>query len=398
MAVEMEEEEFRFNVLIVGKTGVGKSTFINYLYGDEVRETGTGAPITDGFEATQFNLNGFPVNVFDSKGLEAGEADEWFKDLERELKRRDISSEIEDWFHTAFYCFDAGGHRVEGFDIKIIRKLLKEDHEVNIILTKADQASKEEIEEMKEEINNKLTKDLPIIPVCSEEKELFSGAKVEPFGREKVEEYMVEGLWDSLANRLPQKCVVELNYIVEAWYKEQLTYIDENIGYFNGKEIVDNLNQRIENFVEDLNEEIVQEVVSTKLKKLSTIYSKYSSYLEYKKVNFPNYKEILESIEQLGDKIGAADKILKGVAIGVGGKALFGMLALKIPFIAIPALLIGMTVKKEKTKSVLEDKLAETKGKIKDGVYKLGPELKELFKELKNYYDGEDHFLEGEKN
>ena len=36
----------RFNLVIFGKTGVGKSTLINAIFGEEVARTGIGEPVT----------------------------------------------------------------------------------------------------------------------------------------------------------------------------------------------------------------------------------------------------------------------------------------------------------------------------------------------------------------
>ena len=38
----------RFNLAIFGKTGVGKSTLINAIFGEEVARTGIGEPVTRG--------------------------------------------------------------------------------------------------------------------------------------------------------------------------------------------------------------------------------------------------------------------------------------------------------------------------------------------------------------
>ena len=44
------EENFRCNVLIMGKTGTGKSTLLNYICDANLAETGSGKPVTgEGF-------------------------------------------------------------------------------------------------------------------------------------------------------------------------------------------------------------------------------------------------------------------------------------------------------------------------------------------------------------
>lgn len=59
------------NIMLLGRTGVGKSSFINYLIGKEVSKVGIGMPITQGFNVYQYDsISGTPLQIFDSKGLE----------------------------------------------------------------------------------------------------------------------------------------------------------------------------------------------------------------------------------------------------------------------------------------------------------------------------------------
>ena len=38
----MEGDKIKTNILIAGKSGVGKSSLLNYIFGEEVAETGAG--------------------------------------------------------------------------------------------------------------------------------------------------------------------------------------------------------------------------------------------------------------------------------------------------------------------------------------------------------------------
>ena len=56
------------NVIVVGKTGVGKSTLINSFIGKEFAQTGVGGPITQSLTSYQSEL--VPLQLYDTRGLE----------------------------------------------------------------------------------------------------------------------------------------------------------------------------------------------------------------------------------------------------------------------------------------------------------------------------------------
>ncbi len=62
----------RFNLAIFGKTGTGKSTLVNAIFGQDVAATGTGRPVTTGLDY-YIHPNGL-LGIYDSRGFETGEA------------------------------------------------------------------------------------------------------------------------------------------------------------------------------------------------------------------------------------------------------------------------------------------------------------------------------------
>ena len=59
------------NVLIAGRTGVGKSTLINEVFQGRLAETGQGEPITK--ETRRLTKKGIPLAIYDTRGLELKE-------------------------------------------------------------------------------------------------------------------------------------------------------------------------------------------------------------------------------------------------------------------------------------------------------------------------------------
>jgi len=120
---EQAEKIGRFNLAIFGKTGVGKSTLINAIFGEEVAPTGVGRPVTMDSNFYE-HRDGF-LGVFDSRGLEIGKDTEAvIAELEAEMKKR-REGPLSDQIHVAWYCFRADGRRFEDTEAEFIRRLDK---------------------------------------------------------------------------------------------------------------------------------------------------------------------------------------------------------------------------------------------------------------------------------
>lgn len=130
---ESAREIGRFNLAIFGKTGVGKSTLVNAIFGTEVAATGIGAPVTVGSHLYMHASGHF--GVLDTQGVEIGRDDrEILGDLEQfvaQMRHRPLAEQI----HVAWYCVNAQDRRFERTEAEFIRALDRFALPVLLVLT-----------------------------------------------------------------------------------------------------------------------------------------------------------------------------------------------------------------------------------------------------------------------
>lgn len=197
----------RLNIVVLGKSGVGKSSFLNYAAGRNVFSTGVGEPVTSRyFESVEVPARepGVVYALYDTKGLESGNADEWLRQIFNEVSYRDTSPDIYQWFHTILFCISAGDKRVESFELDAIRKL-RSHGRVIVLLTKSDQASAQQLNEMTAYLRTELGDNQVIIPVCNGADTRMGHA--EPSGLEDVLKASLDGLWDKAVLIVPELAV-----------------------------------------------------------------------------------------------------------------------------------------------------------------------------------------------
>ena len=143
-----------FNMLIMGKTGVGKSALLNYFAGKELAKSGmSSGGITKGIKKYNVKINDYNYCIADSEGLEVGNDKYWFKLMDDELGLNSDRHDLATWYHSIIYCIGANGDRVEDTDLSMIEKVIDAGYGCIIAFTKADISKKDTLSELKTNIN-----------------------------------------------------------------------------------------------------------------------------------------------------------------------------------------------------------------------------------------------------
>jgi len=111
----------RFNLAVFGKTGVGKSTLINAVFGEDVAPTGIGEPVTmDGH--LYVHRSGF-LGLYDTRGLEIGnDTDTLIGEIDK-LVKANRKQPVSEQIHAAWYCIRSTDRRFEDTEAEFVRRL-----------------------------------------------------------------------------------------------------------------------------------------------------------------------------------------------------------------------------------------------------------------------------------
>ena len=114
----------KLNLMTIGKTGVGKSTLINAVFGEELAKTGIGKPVTQ--HCHVYTKEGDPLTIYDSKGLESGDNSGALNEIFSLIKTKNLSKESKDHIHICWYCVNDESNRLDDHEIKTIKDMRKE--------------------------------------------------------------------------------------------------------------------------------------------------------------------------------------------------------------------------------------------------------------------------------
>lgn len=201
------------NIIVAGKTGVGKSTLINSVFRENLAETGMGRPVTT--HMRRITKKDFPLVVYDTRGFELGKSvqddvkDEVMKTIRDGFALNDISKAI----HCIWYCINAASNRIEPEEIEWLRELGAENEmtQVPIIVVLTQCFSKKKAQEMRKAVEDENLNVVQIVPVLAQDYEIDDDYVAKAFGLDVLIRVMSEALPDELLDTLQNLQKVSLD-------------------------------------------------------------------------------------------------------------------------------------------------------------------------------------------
>ena len=243
------------NIVVVGPSGVGKSTLINaVLNSDNLTPEGFGKPVSQ--ETNFFTSEKVPFfRLADSKGIEKNAecgVEVVLETIKKFIKDQLDTKEPDNFIHCIWYCWT--GARLEKSEIELLNKLTKvyTSETLPVIIVYTNAIDPNQIEAAKKYVLNQLKFKNHFVDVLSKEKEIVSGITIPQRNIDKLREVTIK----SAKTAINSSCYEGLIEDIKSKIKSLVEDLSEKLNNKIKNEIklkISNMNEK--NNIEDLYKE-----------------------------------------------------------------------------------------------------------------------------------------------
>ena len=238
---KIENKVNHLNIVLVGKTGVGKSTLINKALEydkEESLETSFGKPCTMGEPQYHTSKKVSLLRLADSRGIEIDRygIEQVFNSINNFITQKLENGISDEFVHCIWYCIT--GTRLEDIEINTLKKLANvyKSKNIPIIMVYTQALSEENQKLMENLIKENCNFQFDFIAVLAK-KERIGGFEINPFGIDKLIEISILRAKEAVKTTLIENCIFQGKKSI----KDNLKIINTDINSFIEKELKNKL-------------------------------------------------------------------------------------------------------------------------------------------------------------
>lgn len=193
------------NIIVVGKSGVGKSTLINSLFRGNFAETGLGRPVTS--EIRRLEKKDYPLAIYDTPGFElsAGQQSKVKDEVIEIIRGGFASKDVNNAIHCIWYCINVGTNRTfDESEVQWLREFTAENKttQVPVIVVLTQGVPKKKAADMKLLVEKENLDIVKVVPLLAQDMEFDDEYIARAYGLDRLIDVMTEVLPVELQNTL----------------------------------------------------------------------------------------------------------------------------------------------------------------------------------------------------